>query len=104
MPFGLSPLCPLDVTVAGLHFGAAAALLGIAIFMRRRWPAFTVATLVYLATLLPVLGIFQNGPQAAADRYTYLACLGWVAILAGLAARRCAGRAVARAVLSIRVR
>lgn len=101
MPFALSPLYPLDVTVTWLHFGAAAALLGIAIFMRRRWPAFTVATLVYLATLLPVLGIFQNGPQAAADRYTYLACLGWVVIFGGLAARRWAGRAVARAVLSI---
>jgi hypothetical protein len=101
MPFALSPLYPLDVTVTWLHFGAAAALLGIAIFMRRRWPAFTVATLVYLATLLPVLGILQNGPQAAADRYTYLVCLGWVVILGGLAARRWEGRAVARAVLSI---
>ena len=101
MPFGLSPLYQLDVTVTWLHFGAVAALLGIAIFMRRRWPAFTVATLVYLATLLPVLGIFQNGPQAAADRYTYLACLGWVVILGGLAARRWAGRTVARAVLSM---
>ena len=70
MPFALSPLYQLDVTVTWLHFGTAAALLGIAIFMRRRWPAFTVATLVYLVTLLPVLGIFQNGPQAAADRYT----------------------------------
>jgi tetratricopeptide (TPR) repeat protein len=29
-----------------------------------------------------VLGIFQNGPQMAADRYSYLACLGW-ALLAG---------------------
>jgi protein O-mannosyl-transferase len=101
MPFGLSPLYQLDVTVTWLHFWAVAALLGIAIFMRRRWPAFTVATLVYLATLLPVLGIFQNGPQAAADRYTYLACLGWVVILSGLAARRWVGRTVARAVLSI---
>lgn len=101
MPFALSPLYQLDVTVTWLHFGTAAALLGIAIFMRGRWPAFTVATLVYLVTLLPVLGIFQNGPQAAADRYTYLACLGGVVALGGLAARRWAGRAVARAVLSI---
>jgi tetratricopeptide (TPR) repeat protein len=101
MPFGLSPLYQLGVTVTWLHFGAVATLLGIAILMRRRWPAFTVATLAYLATLLPVLGIFQNGPQAAADRYTYLACLGWAVILGGLAARRWAGRAVARVVLSI---
>jgi tetratricopeptide (TPR) repeat protein len=32
--------------------------------------------------LLPVLGIAQSGPQIVADRYSYLACLGW-AILAG---------------------
>jgi tetratricopeptide (TPR) repeat protein len=32
--------------------------------------------------LLPVLGLFHNGPQIAADRYNYLAGLGW-AILAG---------------------
>ena len=32
--------------------------------------------------LIPVLGIFHNGQQITADRYSYLACLGW-AILAG---------------------
>jgi protein O-mannosyl-transferase len=31
-----------------------------------------------------VLGIMQNGRQVAADRYSYLACLGW-ALLAGAA-------------------
>src|SRR5438128_420715 len=35
------------------------------------------AWLAYVVILLPVLGIFQNGPQIAADRYTYLAGLGW---------------------------
>jgi tetratricopeptide (TPR) repeat protein len=101
MPFGLSPLYQLDFTVTWLHFGAVAALLGIALLMRRRGPAFAVATVAYVATLLPVLGIFQNGPQAAADRYTYLACLGWAVILGGLAARRWPGRNVTRVVLSI---
>ena len=101
MPFGLSPLYQLDFTVTWLHFGAVATLLGFAVLMRRRWPAFTVATVVYVVTLLPVLGIFQNGPQAAADRYTYLPCLGWAVILGGLAARRGRGRDVARVVLTI---
>jgi len=101
MPFGLSPLYPLDFTVTWLHFGAVGGLLGVAVLMRQRWPAFTVATIAYIATLLPVLGIFQNGPQAAADRYTYLACLGWAVILGGLAARPWAGRDVIRVVLSI---
>ena len=36
----------------------------------------------FFLTLLPVLGIAHNGYQAAADRYTYLACLGF-AVLAG---------------------
>jgi tetratricopeptide (TPR) repeat protein len=71
------------------------------VLTRRPWPAFAVATIAYVATLLPVLGIFQNGPQAAADRYTYLACLGWAVILGGLAARRWAGRDVIRVVLLI---
>jgi hypothetical protein len=101
MPFGLSPLYQLDFTVTWLHFGAVGSLLGVAVLVRRRWPAFTVATIAYIATLLPVLGIFQNGPQAAADRYTYLACLGWAVILGGLAARRWAGRDMIRVVLSI---
>lgn len=101
MPFALSPLYQLDVTVTWLHFGAVGVLLGLAVLTRRRWPAFTVATIAYVATLLPALGIFQNGPQAAADRYTYLACLGWAVILGGLAARRWAGRDVIRVVLSI---
>lgn len=101
MPFGLSPLYPLDITVTWFHFGATGILLGMAVLGRHRWPAFTVATIAYVATLLPVLGVFQNGPQAAADRYTYLACLGWAVILGGLAARRWAGRDVTRVVLSV---
>src|SRR3989475_660893 len=40
------------------------------------------------ASALPVLGIAQSGPQIAADRYTYLAALGW-AILAGAGLMSC---------------
>src|SRR2546425_1173250 len=40
-------------------------------------PGLPAAWLAYVVILLPVLGIFQNGPQIAADRYTYLAGLGW---------------------------
>jgi len=101
MPIGLSPLYQLDFTVTWLHFGAVATLLVLAALGRRRWPAFTVAAVAYLVTLVPVLGVFQNGPQAAADRYTYLACLGWAILLGGLAARPWAGRDVTRAVLAI---
>jgi len=101
MPFGLSPLYHLDITVTWLHFEVVAALLAFAVLLRRRASAFTVAAVAYVVTLLPVLGIFQNGPQAAADRYTYLACLGWAVILGGLAALPWRGRAVTRVVLAI---
>src|SRR5256886_7707041 len=50
--------------------------------LRRRMLGLPAAWLAYVVILLPVLGIFQSGPQIAADRYTYLAGLGW-AILAG---------------------
>jgi hypothetical protein len=39
---------------------------------------------VLVPSLIPVLGVFQNGPQIAADRYTYLAGLGWAVLAAGL--------------------
>src|SRR2546426_6809293 len=50
--------------------------------MIRRPPRSTLFPYTTLFRSLPVLGIAQNGPQIAADRYTYLAVLGW-AILAG---------------------
>ncbi len=45
----------------------------------------------YVLSVLPVSGLLQNGPQLAADRYSYLSCLGW-ALLAGAAAARARGR------------
>jgi tetratricopeptide (TPR) repeat protein len=56
----------------------------VAIVARRHWPALPAVWVAYIVILLPVLGIVQNGHQIAADRYTYLACLGW-ALLAGAA-------------------
>src|SRR5439155_601484 len=65
-----------------LSYGGAVAITSLAWVCRRRWPGLPAAWLAYVVILLPVLGIFQSGPQIAADRYTYLAGLGW-AILAG---------------------
>ena len=56
--------------------------------LRRRVPGLPAAWGAYIVVLLPVLGIFQSGPQIAADRYTYLAGLGW-AILAGAGLLSC---------------
>jgi tetratricopeptide (TPR) repeat protein len=51
------------VTIVGMSALAWAA--------RRRWPGAVAAWVAFLAVLLPMLGVVQNGPQIAADRYTY---------------------------------
>ena len=70
-----------------------AAITASVIAARRRWPAGLAVWLCYLAALAPVSGIVKINTQSAADRYTYIACLGF-AVLAGagfLAGRRAAG-------------
>lgn len=44
--------------------------------LRRARPALLAGWLWYLGTLLPVIGIVQQGNQAMADRYTYLPLTG----------------------------
>src|SRR5207237_1964023 len=88
VPVNLSPLYPLPPTVNpwALPFVLTSAMVlavtALVLALRRRAPALLAAWLAYFVILVPVLGIFQNGPQMAADRYTVLAGLGW-AILAG---------------------
>jgi len=88
VPVNLSPLYELrpplnpGATPFLLSYGVVVALTALALALRRRAPGLPAAWLAYVVVLLPVLGIVQSGPQIAADRYTYLAGLGW-AILAG---------------------
>jgi tetratricopeptide (TPR) repeat protein len=100
LPMGLLPLYQFPVQVTYFHFAAVAAATALAVVLRRRWPAFTAVWAVYVATLVPVLGLFQNGPQIVADRYSYLACLGWALLAGALAAWNRRGAAVTRAVIA----
>lgn len=94
-PVGLSPLYDYrSVLGAGawpLALGAAVtgSLTLVALVKRRAWPGFAAAWASSLVILLPVSGLVQSGPQIAADRYTYLAGLGW-AVLAGAGISWCA--------------
>src|SRR5438132_6977982 len=94
VPLNLSPLYMLPQTVNPaatpfiVSYGGVLAVTAIALALRRRWPGLPAAWLAYVVVLLPVLGIAQSGPQIAADRYTYLAALGW-AILAGAGLMSC---------------
>jgi tetratricopeptide (TPR) repeat protein len=88
IPWPLSPFYELHLTaspLAATYLLAAAATLAIfafALAARRRWPAVLTAWIVYAVLLLPVIGLLHNGYQIVADRYSYLACLGW-ALLGG---------------------
>lgn len=109
VPVDLSPLyeLPLPVHVSDRRFlvaGAAVLLITLAtLALRRRWPGLLAAWTCYVVMLLPVAGIFHNGPQVAADRYTYLPGIAW-AILAGgvavVAARALRGLRSGRPVLT----
>ena len=81
----LDPAAPRYV----LSLVAVAGITALLVFTRRRWPSGMVAWVCYAAIVSPVLGFVQTGPQIAADRYTYLACLPW-AVLVAAAVRRAA--------------
>ena len=92
-PWSLSPFYPLPSKIDPL---AAPFLLSgffvfavsvVAIVARRRLPAALAVWAWYLILLLPVSGLSQSGAQIAADRYTYLPCLGFALLTAGVFAR-----------------
>ena len=106
LPLGLLPLYeiprPFDATAPRFLLSAAAAGLVAAglIAARKRRPAEAAAGLYYLITVAPVLGLVRFGPQVAADRYSYLSCLGW-ALLFGAAVERFKLKAAAVVVLTL---
>jgi tetratricopeptide (TPR) repeat protein len=51
-------------------------LSALAFGLRRRRPYVLVGWLLYVITLLPVIGLVQVGDQAMADRYTYIPLIG----------------------------
>jgi tetratricopeptide (TPR) repeat protein len=71
-----------------LAAAAALAVTSVCFAQRRLRPALLAAWLFFLVTLSPVSGILKLGSQSAADRYTYLPCLGF-ALLAGAGMLAC---------------
>jgi tetratricopeptide (TPR) repeat protein len=91
LPIALVPIYELTIPLnpASPKYLASASLvlvLTIALIRQaRRWRATTVAVLCYAVFLLPVLGFFQSGRQEVADRYSYLATIGFAILVAGWA-------------------
>ncbi len=55
--------------------------------LRRRWPGLLAAWLSYLVILAPNSGIIRSSGQVVADRYAYMATLGFVIALAACLCR-----------------
>jgi tetratricopeptide (TPR) repeat protein len=92
LPWNLSALyeqpIPLDPTAWPILLSAlaVAAVTASAVSLRNRWPSLLAVWLAFVVVLLPVLGIVQIQSMIAADRYTYLACLGWALLAGGILA------------------
>ncbi|MGH9886528.1 MAG: tetratricopeptide repeat protein, partial [bacterium] len=93
VPTSLSPLyeMPSSVEPFGATYLAAyavvVALAAIVWTYRRRTPALAAAAVAFIVVLFPLLGLVQNGPQIAADRYTYYAAPALTILAAGVLAR-----------------
>lgn len=76
-PLGLSPLyeMPQQVDPFAPRFVFAyvvcVAFAAVVWMVRRKRPAIAAALAAFVIITAPMLGIVQNGPQIAADRYTY---------------------------------
>jgi tetratricopeptide (TPR) repeat protein len=93
VPLGLAPFYPVEGAAGPTRFAYLASLLGVlgvtalVVVRRRRWPALLTGWVSYGLLVSPVLGLVVTGRQVTADRYTYLACLPFAALLAGGVAR-----------------
>ena len=89
-PLGLSNIYELPPNISLLDpvyvlSGLVLAVVSVGLFIfRRRFPGLLAASMWYVALLAPLAGFVSNGPQFAADRYSYLPTLS-IALLAGAA-------------------
>ena len=93
LPTGLAPLyeMPPDIDPFAARYVASyvvvAALSVLVLLTRRRWPGLSAGVLAFVVMTLPMLGVVQNGPQIAADRYTYHAAPVVGLLVGGLVAQ-----------------
>jgi tetratricopeptide (TPR) repeat protein len=90
-PAGLAPYYNFRIGgLPGSQIIVSAVLLTVASWAtchwRKKYPYLPVGWLWYLVVFLPVIGFVQVGPQAHADRYTYLPEIGLCLMLTWLVA------------------
>ena len=89
-PRGLAVLYPYVFPIPTWQVECAAAALvivtALVLWQRRRRPYLAVGWFWYVGTLVPVIGLEQQGNQAMADRYTYIPLVGIFVAITWLAA------------------
>ena len=70
---------PLALVAAALVF--LSVWSGLVLLRRRQNPFLFFGWFYFLGTLVPVIGLVQAGPQAMADRYTYIPSLGLLVLV-----------------------
>jgi tetratricopeptide (TPR) repeat protein len=96
---GQGGVSPQELTMALV---LVAAITAATIMLRRRAPYLLAGWLWYLGTLLPVIGLWQAGSQARADRFTYFPQIGIaLAVCWGAAALLGTRRGVAAAAMPL---
>jgi tetratricopeptide (TPR) repeat protein len=103
-PIGITAYYPrperMDWT-QGVFLASIVAVAGVSVacfLVRRRWPGVLAAWASYLAILSPNSGLVRAGREIAADRYSYVAMMGLVVLLAaGLCLPVASGRRPRRA-------
>ncbi|MFH0983743.1 MAG: tetratricopeptide repeat protein [Planctomycetota bacterium] len=113
VPFRLAPyyMRPTPFDSSDPWFGGAAlafvAVTVVFVLIRRRRSWLLATWGAYVLVLLPVVGLVKHGGQMAADRYSYLSCIGWAALVGAAMLRTWAGAAsparTARRVVSLAV-
>jgi len=85
-PVNLAALYPYPESIPGLKIAVSTVILILFTLIALRTvhsrPYLMAGWLWYLVTLLPVIGFVKVGPQAMADRYTYIPLIGLLIIIA----------------------
>lgn len=82
-PWNLGPMYQIPAREALLGWILYKGLIGTAALLltawicRKRLPAVSAAIAAFIVIVAPISGILQSGPQLAADRYSYLSCIGF---------------------------
>jgi protein O-mannosyl-transferase len=89
VPIALSPLYLLNENTYNpfelKYIESLFLFIGIGIILtinRKRHKWLLTAFAIYLATVFPLLGFFQAGPQIVADRYSYISCIPFAVLAA----------------------